>query len=118
MLSNRIWFSLASKSLLVIAAFSLAALCLAACASSPGNPARIAANPAELYPLRAEIKPDQVALALHATGFSPAQVAALTAMAERWREGGGETITVQAPRAAADPALALRAQTRARDMLA
>jgi len=116
MLSNRIWFSLATKSLLVLAAFSLAALCLAACASSPSNPARTAANPVELYPLKAEMKPDQVALALHASGFSPAQVEALTALVQRWREGG-DIITVQAPRAAADPALAARAQSGARDRL-
>ena len=117
MSSNRIWFELATKSLLVLAAFSLAALCLAACASDPSSPARTAVNPAALYPLKAEIKPDQLALALHPDGLSPAQVQALTAFAASWREEGEDAIVLQAPRGGADPALAGRAQAAARALL-
>jgi pilus assembly protein CpaD len=117
MSSNRIWFGLATKSLLVVAAFSLAALCLAACASDPSSPARVAVNPAALYPVQADIKPDQMALAVHAGGLSPAQVQGLTALAARWRDEGEDAIVLQAPHGGADPALAVRAQADAQALL-
>jgi pilus assembly protein CpaD len=117
MSSNRIWFELATKSLLVAAAFSIAALCLAACASDPGSPARTALNPGALYPVQAELKADQLALALHAGGLSPAQVQALTVLAARWREEGEDAIVLQAPHGGADPVLAGRAQSGARALL-
>ena len=103
---------------------TLAVLCaglgatLAACASDPASPARTAVNPAALYPLRAQVVPDQVALALHAEGLSPAQVQALTALAARWQQDGGGPIALQAPRGGANPALAARAQADARAVLA
>jgi pilus assembly protein CpaD len=117
MSSNRIWFGPATKSLLAPAAFSVAALCLAACASDPGSPARTAVNPDALYPVQAEIKADQLALALHGGGLSPAQVRALTALASRWREEGEDAIVLQAPHGGADPVLAGRAQSDAHTLL-
>jgi pilus assembly protein CpaD len=117
MSSNRIWFDVATKLVLVLAAFSLAALCLAACASDPASPARTAVNPDALYPMQADIKPDQLALAVHAGGLSPAQVQALTALAARWREEGEDAIVLQAPHGGADPVLAARAQSDARALL-
>jgi pilus assembly protein CpaD len=103
---------------------TLALLCaglggsLAACASDSASPARAAVNPAALYPLRAEVEPDQVALALHAEGLSAAQTQALAALAARWLRDGGEAITLRAPRGGADPALAARVQADARAVLA
>jgi pilus assembly protein CpaD len=118
---NRIWFELWTKTLLVAAAFSLAALCLAACATAPDgagkSPALTAKNPGELYPLQAALKPDELALALHAEGLSSAQVQALTALAARWREDGDDAIAVKAPHGGADPALAVRTQTDVRALL-
>jgi pilus assembly protein CpaD len=117
MSSNRLWFEVATKLVLVLAAFSLAALCLAACASAPDSPARTAVSPAALYPVQVELKPDQLALAVHAGGLSPAQVQGLTALAARWREEGEDAIVLQAPRGGADSALAARAQSDAQTLL-
>ena len=41
-----------------------AGLGLAGCASDASNPARVAKNPGELYPLHAELAREQVALAI------------------------------------------------------
>jgi pilus assembly protein CpaD len=118
MSSNRMRFPLANRTLRAAAALSIAALGLAACASDPASPAHTARNPLELYPLHAELKPDEVALAVHAQGLSPAQVQALTGVAARWRQEGQAAIAVRAPHGGADPALAGRAQAQARDLLA
>jgi pilus assembly protein CpaD len=117
MSSNRLWFEVATKLVLVLAAFSIAAMCLAACASDPRSPARTALNPASLYPVQAEIKADQLALAVHAGGLSPLQVQTLTTLAERWREEGEDAIVLQAPHGGANPVLAGRAQSDARTLL-
>lgn len=91
-----------SRTLLVAAAFCLAALCLAACASDPKSPARTARNPDALYPLRADPTTDQIALAIHADGLSLAQVEALKALAARRIKLGGGTVTLSAPGGSAD----------------
>ncbi|MDB5460312.1 MAG: pilus assembly protein CpaD [Caulobacteraceae bacterium] len=118
MSSNRTGFALAGRPLRAAATLSAAALCLAACASDPASPAHTARNSVELYPLHTELMPDEVALAVHAQGLSPAQVQALTGFAARWRQEGQAAVSVQAPHGAADPALAARAQAQARDLLA
>lgn len=105
---NRIWFELWTKTLLVAAAFSLAALCLAACASDPKSPAVTARNPGALYALKAESATDKIALAMHANGLSAAQRDALGAMAARRVQSNGGVVTVSLPRSGADPALAGR----------
>jgi pilus assembly protein CpaD len=97
----------------------LALLCagLAACASDPKNPAVTAKNPGELFPMKAEIKPDQLALALHADGLSPTQKQALIGLAARWREDGEDLIRVQAPHGGVDPRLAAHGQESAQAFL-
>lgn len=106
-----------TRTLVVAAAFSLAALCLAACISSaPDNPAREAVNPGSLYALKADPATDQIALALHPDGVSPAQAAALHALADRRRDGVGGPLLLSAPRSA-DPALVSRMEMGARALL-
>jgi len=100
-----------------ILAAALLCASLAACASDPKNPARTATNPAELYPLKAALTPDRVALALHPDGLSPAQVQALSAFADRWRQDGEDMIRLAAPRGGADVALAMRGQAEAMSLL-
>jgi pilus assembly protein CpaD len=114
---NRFIIMTVTRTLLVAAAFSLAALCLAACVASPrDNPARGALNPGALYPLRADPASDQIALALHAEGLSPAQVQALRALADRRRDTVGGPLLLNAPRSA-DAALVARMQIAARAVL-
>ena len=90
-----------------------AALGLSGCATSPTTPppAKLAgkvpdpATPLDQYAVAIDRNPDVVALAVHASGVSPAQRAALEAFAARWREtGGSEPMSVQAPVNSAEPA--------------
>jgi pilus assembly protein CpaD len=90
-----------TRTLVVAAAFTLAALCLAACQSSArDNPARTAVNPLSLYPLRADPAKDSIALAIHPTGITAAQAEALAALAARRRDVVGGPITLSIPRSA------------------
>ena len=109
-------FELATKGLLVAAAFSLAALCLAACASDRKSPARTAVTPTQLYPLRAAPATDQIAIALHPEGLSPAQTAALRALADRRREALGGPVLLRTP-GTADAAIAAQTLAAARQVL-
>ena len=43
--------------------------------------------------------PDEILLAPHATGLSPAQAEAVTNLADRWRETGEGPVTIQSPSA-------------------
>lgn len=101
-----------TRALLVAAAFSLAALCLAACANDPKAPgpsrAASAVNPLELYPLKADAATDKIALALHGGGLSPAQSEAIKALAGRRAQAAGGVITISLPHGAADAAAAAR----------
>ena len=101
-----------TRTLLVAAAFSLAALCLAACANDPKAPgpsrAANAVNPLELFPLKAEAETDKIALALHEAGLSPAQTAAVKQFAARREKVSGGVITLSLPHGAADAAQAAR----------
>lgn len=95
-----------TRALLVAAAFSLAALCLAACANDPKKPgparAAAAVNPLELYPLKAQAETDRIALALHDGALSPAQAEALKALAARREKTAGGVVTVSLPHGGAD----------------
>jgi pilus assembly protein CpaD len=114
---NRFIIMTLTRSLLVAAAFSIAALCLAACvASAPDNPAREAVNPAALYPLRALPALDQIALAQHEDGLSGPLAAALRGLADRRRDVVGGPILISAPYGA-DPALTARFAAAARAVL-
>lgn len=106
-----------TRTLLVAAAFSIAALCLAACvASAPDNLAREAVNAASLYPLRALPALDQIALAQHEDGLSGPQAAALRVLADRRRDVVGGPILISAPYGA-DPAQTARFVAAARAVL-
>jgi pilus assembly protein CpaD len=77
---------------------SIAALA-AACATPP-KPAPLAhagPTPTEQFSIAVTSHPDQILLAPHAEGLSPAQAQALVALVDRWRAVGGGPIQVQAP---------------------
>lgn len=99
------------------AALALAALCLAACASSPSSPAHKAVNIDALYPLKVSPQADKIALALHAEGLSPAQTQALRQLAQRRKETEGGEVVLNVPRGGADPALAEQGLRAVRDAL-
>lgn len=111
-----------TRTLLVAAAFTLAALCLAACANDPKSPgvvrAREAVNPLELYALKADDATDQIALAVHEGGLSPAQTSALKALAARRAEKDGGTVVISLPKGAADAAAAGRTADLIQGLLA
>ena len=73
------------------------ALSLSACASDSAKFANQARTPTELYTLQADKHADQVMLAVHNDGLSPAQDEALRGLAQRWRDGGGDAIRISAP---------------------
>ena len=90
-----------TRTLVVAAAFTLAALCLAACQSSPAdNPARTAVNPLSLYKLRADPAKDAIALAIHPAGITAAQAEALAGLAARRRDVVGGPVTLSVPHSA------------------
>ena len=107
-----------TRALLVAASFALAALCLAACAAtSISPPAAAVRSPDALFPLKAESAWDQVALAIHVDGLSPAQTQALRALAARRDDNLGGAVHLSAPRGAVDPTQAERAVAGARAVL-
>ena len=110
-----------TRTLLVAAAFTLAALCLAACASEhtmDGHAAHAApVNPGAQYVLKAAPATDKIALMPHADGLSPAQVAALRALVARRAEVEGGPVTISLPHGAADTAAANRAADAAQAQL-
>ncbi|MGZ3370849.1 MAG: CpaD family pilus assembly protein [Caulobacteraceae bacterium] len=86
-------------------ALVLTAATLGACASASGhadkNPALQAVTPGSLFPLKVDEAKDQIALAIHAEGLSPAQAQALKDLAGRRVETGGGAVTVSLPADAA-----------------
>jgi pilus assembly protein CpaD len=80
-------------------------VCLAAsataCASSrldklmAGDPPPL--TPTQRYAATVTHSNDEILLAPHATGLSPAQAAAVSELAERWRDAGAGPVTVQTP---------------------
>jgi pilus assembly protein CpaD len=119
---NRFIVMTLTRTLLVAAAFTLAALCLAACASTPAPavPSRAAqaANPLEHYSMKADAATDRIALALHDGALSPAQSEALKALAARRARVDGGVVTISLPHGAADAAVAARAADFAQGLLA
>jgi len=99
-----------TRTLLVAAAFTIAALCLAACASDPKTKAlaAAAATPLDMHPIKVAPATDKIALALHEGGLSPAQAEAIRGLAARRTEDVGGTITISLPHGAADAAAAGR----------
>jgi len=87
-----------------LAGCGLALAALAACASAP--PDKYIAHgltPTEHFAVETQAQPDQVALAVHAEGVSVHQQAALSELASRWRDAGGDVMVVKLPADAADP---------------
>jgi pilus assembly protein CpaD len=79
--------------------FSLAAS-VAACASTKGD--QIGKNDTPVSPTTQFVatvthSPDEILLAPHASGLSPAQASAVSELADRWRDSGGGPVTIQAP---------------------
>jgi pilus assembly protein CpaD len=85
---------------------------LAACATTdpkaPKNPALEVKTSLDLFPLKAEEAKDEIALAIHAEGLSPAQAEALKELAGRRAEARGGVVTVTLPDGGAEPAAAAR----------
>ncbi|HEY2707475.1 MAG TPA: CpaD family pilus assembly protein [Caulobacteraceae bacterium] len=99
---------------------SLACLALCACASDDVGPTL--ANPVALTPsehFAIEVKPSsqELMLAAHASGLSPAQSDALGDFMSRWMEANRGEITVKAPEHGPDSAGVYRTATAARDFL-
>jgi len=85
----------------------MAALALVAgCATRPEAPVigreASPATPLDKYKIGLHEQPDQVGLAVHPEGISPAQREALAGFADRWRAAGGGMVTVQSPNDAPD----------------
>ncbi|HUO23205.1 MAG TPA: CpaD family pilus assembly lipoprotein [Caulobacteraceae bacterium] len=91
-----------------LAGAALASLVLVGCQHPENNLAKSAVTPGQLYPLRADAQPDDILLAIHAEGLSPAQDAAVQAAADRWRDSGGQSIMISEPQTPADPAVAYK----------
>jgi pilus assembly protein CpaD len=90
---------------------------LGACATEkgPGNPDPV--TPSERYSIDVHSAPEELKLAAHATGLSPAQQAALSDFVRRWMLAEGGDITVKAPEHVGDRANGYRTVTEARDYL-
>jgi pilus assembly protein CpaD len=103
----------------IITLFGLTlALSLAGCVSSKDNKlAMQARTPSELYPMKTERRPEQVLLAVHGDGLSPAQVEAVSGLAAKWRDGGGETIQISGPHGAVDSYAVYKTMQAVRDRL-
>jgi pilus assembly protein CpaD len=85
---------------MLLAALAGTALALGACATHPDGDKAAASEPllpTEQFKLEASASPDEIRLDPHPTGLSPAQIGALTALADRWQEAGGGELTIQVP---------------------
>jgi pilus assembly protein CpaD len=98
-----------------LAVATLAAL-LAGCAHVPGSNDK-AETPTQRFEAKVTPKPEEVKLAIHAQGLSPAQTDALDKFARYWRDDEGGTIGIQAPSEGVDPAAAYRMSEAARSFL-
>jgi len=100
-----------TRTVLATAAFSLAALSLAACATTDakgakGSRAAQAVNPIELYSLKTGNATDKIALAPHDAGLSQAQSDALKAFTTRRAQVAGGIVVISLPHGAANAAVA------------
>ena len=85
---------------------AVAALALAGCASAPSAPPPL--TPMARYALQVEPGLDRIALAVHDSGLSANQQAALAGLAQRYAATGAGPVRVEAP-AGDDPAAAAQA---------
>jgi pilus assembly protein CpaD len=84
-----------TRILLIASLAALAAACASPSNLPPGE--RTGLTPTEQFSIAVTSHPDQILLAPHAEGLSAAQVAALTALVDRWNAAGGGPIQIQAP---------------------
>jgi len=89
------------------------ALLAAGCAGGSSGPPPM--TPLSRYVLQVEPGLDRVALAVHDTGLSPNQHAALAALADRFRASNAEVVRVEAP--SGDDPVAARAAWNVREAL-
>ena len=83
---------------------NLIVLCLAAlacaCATTDGKTALKdppPLTPTEQFAITVNQAPDEILLAPHQDGLSQAQATALSALVDRWRDAGAQTLTIKAP---------------------
>lgn len=94
------------------------ALLLTACASlGGGDSAALPLTPMERYSITINQAPQELRLATHPQGLSPAQASALAAFAREWTAAEGGQITVHAPSGGGDPTAAFRTAEGARQFL-
>lgn len=86
----------------LLALIGLASIALTACASGAGSGLPAPLTPMSRWSLQVEEGVDRIALAIHETGLSANQHAALNALAGRFANAGGDVIVIQAP-AGGDP---------------
>ncbi|HEX8234080.1 MAG TPA: CpaD family pilus assembly protein [Caulobacteraceae bacterium] len=85
----------------------LLALLAGACASAGEDRAALEPapiTPTEQFPIEVRQRPEELRLAAHAEGLSPAQEQAVAELAARWRGQGGGVITIIAPTVGGLPA--------------
>lgn len=85
-----------------LALIALSAMALSACAAPGGAGMTTPLTPTSRWSLQVEEGLDRIALAVHETGLSPNQHAALDALAARFAQSGGDVLVIQAP-AGGDP---------------
>lgn len=68
-----------------------------ACASPRAEAEKAIVNPLERFPLTAHDEADETRLAVHPGGLSSNQAAALAGVADRWRDAGGDVLTLTVP---------------------
>jgi pilus assembly protein CpaD len=93
-------------------------LALGACVTGHEHAAEpVAVTPTQQFPFKAVEHPDEVRLAAHDSGLSPAQVAAVSDLAGRWLQGRQPVVTIQTPSHGADPRAAETTSFAARALL-
>ena len=95
---------------------ALALLALGACATGQAS-SNNAVTPTEHYAIQVKPAPQELKLAAHGDGLSPAQVEALRVFVGNWRDADGPEITLKAPEHGPDRDAAYRTTTDARDFL-
>lgn len=96
---------------------ALAMLALGACATGQSSPPYTATTPTEHFAIQVKPAPQELKLAAHADGLSPAQAEALRVFVSDWRDADGPEITLKAPEHGPDRDAAYRTTTDARDFL-
>ena len=116
-MQRSIFSRLVVRRCLALTGAALMTVSLTACASGGSSRAMSAVTPTELYKLRAHDQSDEILLAVHGDGLSPAQDEAVRALASRWRDGGAHSIQITAPQNAGDPQMAYKSSQAVRARL-